>query len=423
MGLTSRVLGCDIILSCANNRTSIAVGEALLGALEALLATSLLHRTLPHLEELHLRVDADANAGLRPTLTFIEEQGRTVGVITHAPQLVYRSRDEALTFPTWLQQAAMELFLQFAVPEDHNTWAEAVLSDEQAFSRAVTFANVPSAMNLIFGTNHPPLSISEWIEDQDRAYEVARSTPWSPRLEPRAKKSVGSRQFSEEEPPEALRNPERLKHSDMRIISPIDVRKWDAAKWTGTFFVTAPDSNEYAPILGLMFLNREPAAAIFGGLRDRIGIEDKANALRIAIIRRVSTSNPHAYAVSIGPNPELIPINETTVFGFLSRINQMTPTTSENLERFLAEYRRHGRYLLAAAHLRTHETPPELIRDLLIGKHHLIIREAWEIGMNDPDMMALDPDDPPIIPKDQTNAPVLRAIERLRRIKGQRRVS
>jgi hypothetical protein len=421
VGLTSRVLGCDIIFSCANNITSIAVGEALLGALEALLATSLPHRTLPHLEQLQLRVDADANAGLRPTLTFIEEQGRTVGVITHAPQLVYQSHDEALTFPTWLQQATMELFLQFAVPQDHDAWAEAVLSEEQAFSRAITFANVPSAMNLIFGTNHPPLAVGEWIEDQDRRYEVARSTPWCPRLEPRAKKWAGPGQFSEEEPPEALRNLERLKHSDVRIVSPIDVRKWDAAKWTGTFFQIVPDSDEYAPCLGLTFLNREPAAAIFRGLRDRIGTEDKENALRIAIIRRVSTSNPHAYAVSVGPNLDLTPIDETTTFEFVSRINHMTPITSENLERFLAEYRRHGRYVLIPAQFRTRETPPELIRDFPIGKHHLIVREAWEIGMNDPDMMALDPDDPPIIPEDQTNAPALRAIERLRRMRDRRR--
>lgn len=421
--LTSRVLGCDIIVSCANNLTSIAIGEALLGTLEALLATSLPHHTLPHLEQLLLRVDTNANADLRPTLAFIEEQGRTVGVVSHAPALVYHSRDDAVTFPAWLQEAVIQVFLQFAVPEDHDAWAQAVLSDEKAFSRAVTFAHVPSAMNLIFGTNHPPLSIGEWIEDKDLAYEVTRSTPWRPRIDPQPRKPAGPRQFSEDEPPEAFLHPERLKHSDMRVVSPIDVRKWDAAKWKGTFFVTVPGSDAYAPVLGLMFQNREPAAAIFRGLRDRIGMEDKENALRIAIIRGVSISNPHAYAVSVGPNTDLIPIDETTAFAFLSRINQMTPTTSVNLERFLAEYRRHGRYVLIAAHFRTTETPPDLIRDLPIGKHHLIVRDAWQIGMNDPDMLALDPDDPPIVPKGETNAPALRALERLRRIRDRRRAS
>jgi hypothetical protein len=49
---------------------------------------------------------------LRPSLSFIEEQRRPVGINTHAPHLVYRTREEALSFPDWLHNAVIQVFLQ-----------------------------------------------------------------------------------------------------------------------------------------------------------------------------------------------------------------------------------------------------------------------------------------------------------------------
>src|SRR5208282_3806268 len=53
---------------------------------------------------------------------------------------------------------------------------------------------------------------------------------------------------------------------------------------------------------------------------------------------------------------------------------------------------------------------PEPLIDLSLGKYHLVVREAWQISENDPDGVVLDPDDPPVIPPEQPNAPVLKAL-------------
>jgi hypothetical protein len=42
------------------------------------------------------------------------------------------------------------------------------------------------------------------------------------------------------------------------------------------------------------------------------------------------------------------------------------------------------------------------------------VRDAWEIGPNDPDAVALRDDDDPMIPEGQEDAPVLRAMKWLR---------
>ncbi len=64
---------------------------------------------------------------------------------------------------------------------------------------------------------------------------------------------------------------------------------------------------------------------------------------------------------------------------------------------------------------------PSVELDLGIGKYDLAVRQGWEKGPNDPDMMALDPDDPPFIPTNVTDAPVLKTLERIRESEGGRR--
>lgn len=123
------------------------------------------------------------------------------------------------------------------------------------------------------------------------------------------------------------------------------------------------------------------------------------------------------YAVIVGPNIKGIPGTKGTMIGFVSRINVMTPKDSRNLDAFLAEYRRHGKFVLTAAHLPDVKGTPEPMFDMVLGKYHLEVRPAWQVSENDPDSSALDLDDPPIIPVDEANAPVLKALEQLEKFR------
>jgi hypothetical protein len=216
--------------------------------------------------------------------------------------------------------------------------------------------------------------------------------------------------------PTVFIDPERLRHSDYKIVSPIDVRKWDAAKWRAVLFMTVPGA-DVPPIMALAFADRDPAIAIFQGWRERFGEHDPDNALRISIMTGVHLSNPHAYAVIVGPNVKSVRGSQNNMVGFISRINIMTPKDSRNLDAFLSEYRRHGRFVLASAHLPDLSGTPEPLLDVVLGKYHLDVRPAWTVSENDPDNVALDLDDLPIIPADEPNAPVLRALEQLARFR------
>ena len=91
----------------------------------------------------------------------------------------------------------------------------------------------------------------------------------------------------------------------------------------------------------------------------------------------------------------------------------MYPSSSENLDAFLEEFKKKGRYLLIPAHFPTRNSEPQPMIDRALGKSQLTVREAWQIGENDPDISVLDLDDPPLIPPDQPDAPELKALERL----------
>ncbi|MVT55788.1 hypothetical protein GPL17_35925 [Bradyrhizobium yuanmingense] len=171
--LRSRVLGCGIVANCQNSLTSIGIGEGLLGALESLLATSLNLTTLPNLDHLEIRFVQSDDAPLTPVLSFIEEKGSTIAVVTHRPRLTYANRKEAAEFYDWLAQSVMRIFVTFAVPADSDAWGAAVLDDESGFSRAITFSNVPTMYGVIFGGKEK-ISIDDWSEDGDEPVALTR---------------------------------------------------------------------------------------------------------------------------------------------------------------------------------------------------------------------------------------------------------
>jgi len=137
--------------------------------------------------------------------------------------------------------------------------------------------------------------------------------------------------------------------------------------------------------------------------------------LRLAIITGVSKQNPAKYAVVVGPRLRHLEESENRVIMQVSRIHHMTPSTSANLQNFIAAYNIAGRFFLAPAWI---SASGELLgmpsEQLAIAKRQLDLREAWQIGDNDPDLMALERDDDPIVPAGVTDPPCNSALTRIR---------
>jgi len=92
----------------------------------------------------------------------------------------------------------------------------------------------------------------------------------------------------------------------------------------------------------------------------------------------------------------------------------MTPTTTRNLDVFLKMVDQSSKYLLAPAHFVSETELPDMALDLAILKDKLIVRNAWEISINDVDSAAFTADDDPLIPSDVTDAPVTALLAAIR---------
>ena len=104
------------------------------------------------------------------------------------------------------------------------------------------------------------------------------------------------------------------------------------------------------PVLALVFKDEESAKQIFGGWRQELGVEDESDTLRVTIIRGIDQGNPFNYRVVIGINlPKDSAGLGTRYTSVISRINTMTPTSDDNLVRFLKAFEKCGLYVLSFA--------------------------------------------------------------------------
>ncbi len=82
----------------------------------------------------------------------------------------------------------------------------------------------------------------------------------------------------------------------MYVTGPINVDLWNEAKWRGTVFLHYPGE---PPILGLGFLNENPARQIFEEWHKRYGDRDAFEELRVSIVEGEIKGEQPGYTVHI----------------------------------------------------------------------------------------------------------------------------
>jgi len=407
--LTSTVLGSELVVETPNNAISFSVVESLLGALEAFMATSDEQDVLPHRERMTIVVNASDQLAGAPLLRFTDSNDHAE--IVHPIDLEFKTADERQEYLQWLQESLLQIISRLLVPWNAREWLEKIAGQELGFSRALVFGDVLTLNNNIFGSM-PRLRLSDWSESEGEIWALLRNGPWRVEKTVEPARTIGADELSNlgaGPAPRDLINRAQLKHSDRRILSPIDVPLWDQAKWRATLFAWPP----YAPpMLALVFESGQDGQKIFRSWRERWGGEDKDEVLRLAIVTGLSKRNPAEYAVLVGSNPSYAKESSEKVFVFVSRIHRMTPASTINLDKFIAAYQRAGSFLFAPAQFLT--SAPVPFAELAIVKRQLHIRQAWQIGENDPDASVLQHDDEPIIPPEVVDPPVVSALRRIR---------
>lgn len=408
--LKTIILGAELRIEISNNFASFAIAESLLGVFEAFMATSNVNDVLPFRECVSIRLKPSEDVVSLSPVNFPEGAGWAE--VTHPTEFRFTTADEWKSFIRWLRDQIPALVGYMFISSSPLAWFEKLAGQERAFSRALSFGDALTLTRNVHGQTHK-LLLSDWFETSDKSYALLRDQQWrisqfDAQSDP--KEAGVLHPFGLETPPIELLDNAKRKHSDFRVLSPIDLPLWNRAKWNAVGY--GYESN-LPPFLALIFEDGDAAKLIFSAWKSQCGDQDEGDMLRLSIITGISKANPAEYAVTIGPNiSSMLDSGVSKIPLVLSRMHRMVPTSSKNLDIFLAEYNRFESYFLVPAAI--DNGCPAIFNEYAIAKGSIQVRPAWQIGENDPDSFALFSDDDPIIPADVSTPPVARALARIR---------
>lgn len=416
---TSSLLGCKINLHCENSSPCLELAESMLAALESLLATGLDNQLIAH--EPVLTINIHKSDAVKGDFEFEvkDASGRPYAELKcsdfnpHSMSLESQSnlKDKLL-------KLLVSLFARVFLHNDFEQFTTKLFRDELAIQRAIDFTSSFVALGNVLGYE-PKTRTSAWANPEARDYPLKRSEVWDAaekgkqadvdnKLKPH-KPAIGKG-----EPPADVIDASRTKHSQMETVSLIREVLWNHAGWFGTAFMMSVDYS-FPPVIALMFKNAEAARDIFTEWRNELGSTDTAEKLRLTIIQGIAKENKFAYRVSIGTDTDAGFSRPDIKYAIMvSRSNTMEPQSDHNLKGFLTHYKRVGCYFLAYAIQGNDPSNITPVMASCIFKRKLSVRDAWEIGMHDPDGMGIRSDDDPIIPPDHKNAPVIELLQWMR---------
>ncbi len=416
--LESDMLGCHVTVVHDNKSPAIEMAETVLAAMESLVSTCLNARLYTHKPLLRAFVKVSESPEAPFSFRFAEELGRPVFYISCRPFNPHSlTLDEQAGIKERLMNLVIEMFARIIFIPAENCALEDLIREDRALQRALYFTGSFVTIGNILG-NRPKTCIHQWVDVDTKLYALARSEKWDA-SQPGGTSEQAAVQVPamDARPADDKRNdlPKAKKHTQVRTMSYIRIPLWNRAGWSGVFFITAAEDTSEPPVMGLVFKNAAAAVDIFTGLQEDLGEEDVQDGLRVSVIRGISAENSAWYRVVIGTDWSALKAStnaQLTYAMMVSRVQTMTPSSPVNLERFLAKYERAGAYHLAAAPIDEHGRLKG-IGTIRVKKKKLHIRQAWEIGPNDPDVAGIREDDEPLIPADRKNIPVLRLKEHM----------
>ena len=408
MTFFSSVLGCRLKLVIEDDNESIFLSERLLGAIEALLATSLDEEVFPYREDYVVRVERSNRVKGTPELEIDQEGG--FSILRHNGNILTSGHPEE----NWLLETIAHLISQIVTtPGDPERYFHRIFGEQLGLSRAFNFTETSVPVSNIFGSSSK-LRLADWNTDGNpTAYISKRAVPWHDGLIPeKGPETYDTRELGSGSPPKDLYDRSSLKHSGRQVSSVINQVLWNRAKWKAVLYIWSSNPDE-PPYIALGFQDGDAGKAIFRELIEKLGSEDKLNRLRISIITGVSKAFPNKYGVVVGSNlPDGGESGGGREIVSISRIHHMNNQNPMNLKMFQERFARTGKFRLMPAHWPNEQASPTLYNTTTITKSSIRIVPAWQLGDNDLDSEAIEAEDDPIIPSTVSDAPVLRLLER-----------
>lgn len=408
--LKSYVMGCEIGVSFPFRSPLVELAETLLSVIESFLSTGLVDQVFVYESRLEIEITADDDDEIEISHEVDDASGTlkmNVLCSSFTPDMLNVSGQKIIQ--EWLHNFVIDVFSRMVRPKDTERTMESMLGEDRALERSVSFGSCFVGLQNIMGDDAVSRIKSLLRDPEYKNYDMLRTLPWDssfPKSKP-ATKPLTDLKPGNGKPPEGLIDGESLSHKDMRVQDLIKIRLWDRTVWRGTGYALYPNGDIE---LTLLFEDGQAAEAIFADLENEIGNEDREDRLRISIIRNIDRKNPAHYRVCISEN---FAFDSNKTVQMIARINTMTPSTPENLDRFLSAFDERKSYMLSYSVVKNERIiENSSAKKKSIRKFDINVLEAWKIGPNDIEVMAIHSDDDPLIPEGVSNAPIIESLKR-----------
>lgn len=398
----SHVLGCEYRVEVENISPCIELAESLLAANEALLASVPITQACAIIPQFPISIKKAQDTEWPFSFKIVGKSGNPSVEIHVSPFNPHRlTESEQVALRSEIEKVVIQLIIE-SIRFSNSESTLLKLSKDGANDCAFNFTSSFVALGNILGDNASQNLIN--CESGD-SYPVRRSKPWDSEIKKQdhlKKQSIPSGRSM-------------IKHSEIRTVSLIRSGLWDKAGWSGMLFMSG-QNDDLPPIIAPIFKDAKAGCAIFGEWRNELGYFDEVNKLALGVVRGINRNRPHSYTIFFKTNTKNI-YHEKRPHHLVSinRVHRMTPNDSSNLNHFIDSFKVYGKYILAPAFFATNQ-PYQINFDVGLVKQHFQIRNAWEIGRNDSDSFAINPNDVPIIPDNIENPPINELLAYIRNL-------
>lgn len=371
----SQVIGLEIKIECGGSECQLLVAEMILASIEAFFTTAVEHKIGAHTESVGLRLIE--TQGERPTIDLdIETMRGTISWPEGRRPCDFTFSDESRKFQ---YEICATVLAAACVGPSLGEAVKAMFESDLVAERLTTILFIGNSYNRF--ARRFISRLSDWNEHQPESYDIKDARPI---LDVEADEGEAKFRESRTDEPGSYRV---KSHDDLAVQSVINVHLWNRATWRGNLYMTVGSpAPKYPPYLCLCFENGDAGRKIFEGWRERFGESDDGNQIYLAIVRNFAAERPYDYKVLVtSGRPRLV--DASRLVSIPSRIHEMNPASSENLERFLTDLNVVGSYWLLPATFENGE--PRIFEDLAIKKNALSVKDASEVTDHDLEWMAI----------------------------------
>ncbi|EXS35068.1 hypothetical protein J663_0973 [Acinetobacter sp. 826659] len=391
---TTRVSGCEFKIQFPNRSPYIELSESILTTIENFFSTNPIDKVFTKISSLEINIigDDDENSTISHEFS---KSSKGIYVDIFCSNFTWEHLDQnsqKIVFE-WFVQFVIECLIKVYHVLDIDKFVEASFITDLSITRSIAFSTCFGATYNVMGRDSHKNVLDILNGNKGTKFELIRKLSWdqgSPKVLQNKTEKI---QMGDHKKTPDFGNLESISHDQIAVTTLIKPELWDEAAWHGLAFMFF----ENKPPVILLIFKKEGGEDVFMDLYENLGQVDSLERLRFSIIRGVSKEEPYNYRVLLTEN--IMANDQHKLITMCSRIHEMTPPTDRNWSNFEKEYKKYGSYSLSfGAFFNGQFYPYPEFEKYLIKKKELVIKNAWEVGINDIEKIVLRAEDDPIVP-------------------------